>query len=180
MSSNLTATAIFQRCNVNQTMYFHTHQQITTLKSNRFIFVFGSNVAGRHGAGAARVAAHNFGAEYGKGFGLYGQSFALPTKDENIETLPLTVIHAYIDGMLSVAEQHHEYMFVLTEVGCGLAGYTASDIAPLFAKYIEQSIFNSHPNNIIFPKAFVDVLLEMYRVDNQYNFDIMDVTNHVA
>lgn len=163
-----------------QPLYFHTHQTLTSLKSERFIFVFGSNVAGRHGAGAARVAAHNFGAEFGKGFGLYGQSFALPTKDENIETLPVPVIHAYVDGMINEAEQHKEYMFVLTEIGCGLAGYSADDIAPLFAKYIEQSVFGSHPNNIIFPKAFVDVFLKTYTTNQSSLIETIDVSAHIV
>lgn len=163
-----------------QPLYFHTHQNISNLKNERFIFVFGSNVAGRHGAGAARVAVHNFGAEYGKGFGLYGQSFALPTKDENIETLPVPVIHAYVDGMINEAEQHKEYMFVLTEIGCGLAGYSADDIAPLFTKYIEQSIFGSHPNNIIFPKAFVDVIIEQYTADRSFQIETMDVSIYIV
>lgn len=163
-----------------QPLYFHTHQNISNLKNERFIFVFGSNVAGRHGAGAARVAVHNFGAEYGKGFGLCGQSFALPTKDENIETLPVSVIHAYVDGMINEAEQHKEYMFVLTEIGCGLAGYSADDIAPLFTKYIEQSIFGSHPNNIIFPKAFVDVFLKTYTANHSFHIETMDVSIYIV
>lgn len=163
-----------------QPLFFHTHQSLTNLKSNRFIFVFGSNTAGRHGAGAARVAVHNFGAKYGKGFGLCGQSFALPTKDENIETLSLTVIQTYVDGMINEAEQQKDYMFVLTEIGCGLAGYTADDMAPLFTKYIEQSIFGIHHNNIIFPEAFVDVFMKRYTANQSFPIETMDTSIYLV
>lgn len=96
------------------------------------IFVFGSNLAGVHGSGAARKARVDFGAVYGKGVGFTGQCYALPTKDENIETMPLDEIKVYVDAFLKEAAIHTDKIFLVTKVGCGLAGYTNDDIAPMF------------------------------------------------
>jgi len=109
------------------------------------IFVFGSNLAGRHGAGAAKFAAQHHGAIYGQGFGLQGNSFAIPTKDANIRTLPLRHIRIYVEMFKMFAEDHPELTFQLTPIGCGLAGYTYEDIGPMFK--------NSSPN-IVIPKEF--------------------------
>ena len=98
------------------------------------VFVFGSNLAGRHGAGAAKVAANRFGARYGKGYGMSGTSFAIPTKDENLQTLPLYAIIDHIEGF--VRATHHPFnenvKWFVTRVGCGLAGYKDEEIAPYF------------------------------------------------
>lgn len=96
------------------------------------IFVFGSNEAGRHGAGAAKYALLHKGAIYGEGVGHFGESFALPTKDKNIETLPLNIIETYVHGFISYALTHPELEFQVTCIGCGLAGLTHSEIAPMF------------------------------------------------
>lgn len=96
------------------------------------IFVFGSNLAGIHGAGAARSALAMFGAVWGVGVGLQGRSYAIPTKDERIQTLPLNRIRPYVDQFLEFARAHPEMNFQVTRIGCGLAGYTDSDIAPMF------------------------------------------------
>jgi hypothetical protein len=96
------------------------------------IFVFGSNQAGRHGAGAARVAFDRYGANYGTGVGLRGRSYAIPTKDLQIETLPLDVIEFYVKEFLHVARTLATTTFAVTRIGCGLAGYGDSDIAPMF------------------------------------------------
>lgn len=118
---------------------------ITELKENQ-VFVFGSNEAGIHGAGAAKTALDNFGAIRGRGFGKFGQTFAIPTKDHNIQTLPLSAIKDYVDMFLGYAELHPEYEFFLTRIGCGLAGYSDNDIAPLFKNKILP--------NIIYPKEW--------------------------
>lgn len=97
------------------------------------IFVFGSNLAGRHGAGAARAALQLHGAVYGQGEGRQGNSYAIPTKDFNIETLPLTEIRRYIGTFVNYAADHPDESFNVTRVGCGLAGYCEDDISPLFA-----------------------------------------------
>jgi len=96
------------------------------------IFVFGSNEAGRHGKGAALAARLHHGAIYGQGYGLQGQSFAIPTKDKQLKPLPLNKIKIYIDQFKSFANDHPEYIFNITRVGCGLAGYSPQDIEPLF------------------------------------------------
>lgn len=96
------------------------------------IFVFGSNLAGRHGAGAALFAKKNRGAIYGKGIGMQGNSYAIPTKDQNIKTLPLDRIKPYVDQFIEFAKQNSKLIFEVTRIGCGLAGYKDSDIAPMF------------------------------------------------
>lgn len=96
------------------------------------IFVFGSNLAGRHGAGAARWAYQVYSAEYGVGVGPTGMAYAIPTKDYNILTMPLEDIKPYVDKFLAYAKEHPELEFKVTRIGCGLAGYTEADICPMF------------------------------------------------
>lgn len=96
------------------------------------IFVFGSNLAGRHGKGAALYARQNHGAEYGVGEGRTGDSYAIPTKDEKIRTRPLEQIKASVESFLLYASENPHLVFQVTRVGCGLAGYTDSQIAPMF------------------------------------------------
>lgn len=109
------------------------------------IFVFGSNLAGRHGKGAALYAFKNHGAIYGVGIGLQGNSYAIPTKDTRLKTLPLNIISKYVEEFKDFALNHDELIFQLTPIGCGLAGYKYSDIAPMFA---------NSPSNIILPEEF--------------------------
>lgn len=96
------------------------------------IFVFGSNLAGRHGKGAANYAMHYHQAEYGRGVGRQGNSYAIPTKDERLNTLALGEIKGYVNMFISYACRHPELQFDLTPIGCGLAGYKRSQIRPLF------------------------------------------------
>jgi hypothetical protein len=96
------------------------------------IFVFGSNEAGVHGRGAALFARKHRGAVYGRGFGHTGNSFAIPTKDWHIRTLPLDKIKPYVDTFIEYAKLHPELKFEVTRIGCGLAGYKDGDIAPMF------------------------------------------------
>lgn len=96
------------------------------------IFVFGSNLAGRHGKGAALHARKYFGAEYGVGIGRTGDSYAIPTKDAKLKSLPLDVISHYVYGFLHYAALNSDLEFQVTRIGCGLAGYKDSDIAPMF------------------------------------------------
>ena len=104
-------------------------QQSDTLPK---IFVFGSNLAGRHGKGAALHARKHHGAIYGKGVGRQGQSYAIPTKDANLQTLPLSIVAGHIDDFINYAINNPDLKFEVTRVGCGLAGYTEQQIAPLF------------------------------------------------
>ena len=112
------------------------------------IFVFGSNLAGIHGAGAAAFARKNCGARIGVGVGMTGESYAIPTKDENIETLDLKTIEGYVDEFLEFARKNPRKKFFVTRIGCGLAGYTDSQIAPMFTRV---------PPNCILPPEWDDV-----------------------
>lgn len=96
------------------------------------IFVFGSNLAGRHGKGAALYARLHHGAIYGQGVGRQGNSYAIPTKDERLRTLDLVTIDGYVEAFLEYAEAHPELEFQVTAIGCGLAGYKPRNIAPMF------------------------------------------------
>lgn len=106
------------------------------------VFVFGSNDAGIHGAGAAQFAYKNKGARFGKSYGHHGDSFAIPTKDEDIRTLPLPRIADYVYGFLAYAAGHRKLKFQVTRIGCGLAGYKNEDIAPLFKNAPSNCIFD--------------------------------------
>ncbi len=121
---------------------------ITSLAENE-IFVFGSNLAGFHGGGAARVAHQRFGAVWGQGVGLQGQSYAIPTMQGGVET-----IRPYVDEFIVFARQHPELTFLVTRIGCGIAGFTDEDIAPLFKEALGV-------DNIILPATFLDVLVPL-------------------
>lgn len=96
------------------------------------IFVFGSNLRGLHGAGAAEHAVRYWGAQWSNSMGLQGQSYAIPTKDKNIKTLPLGKIEPFIRGFIYVAARRPELDFQVTRIGCGLADYRDEEIAPMF------------------------------------------------
>lgn len=106
------------------------------------IFVFGSNEAGIHGAGAALEAYKKHGARYGKSYGHYGDSFAIPTKDENLLPLPIERIEAYVYGFAAYAVGHRKLNFKVTCIGCGLAGFHHSQIAPLFMNFPRNCLFD--------------------------------------
>lgn len=113
------------------------------------IFVFGSNEAGRHGKGAALHAVKNYGAVRGCGFGLQGQSFAIPTKDKTITTLSIDRIRTYVDRFIDFARSNPDMRFFVTALGTGLAGLSHADMAPLFAKA---------PDNCRLPPEWVEIL----------------------
>ena len=106
------------------------------------IFVFGSNLAGRHGKGAALYAQDAYGAKYGVGRGRTGQAYAIPTKDENIGTLALLIIEREVQEFLEYARYYNDEVFFVTRIGCGLAGYTGEQIAPMFRGAPENCIFD--------------------------------------
>ena len=105
-----------------------TPEFITSLEPDE-IFVFGSNLKGMHGGGAAYIAYRKFGAIMGQGVGLQGQSYAIPTMQGGVET-----IRPYVDEFIAFARQHPELTFLVTRIGCGIAGFTDEEIAPLFAE----------------------------------------------
>ena len=115
---------------------------IKELKENE-VFVFGSNLGGFHAGGAARVAEDKFGAVWGQGVGLQGQSYAIPTMHGGVD-----VIKPYVDEFIAFAREHRELKFLVTPIGCGIAGFTVEEIAPLFADAIDDE-------NIILPEDFV-------------------------
>jgi hypothetical protein len=96
------------------------------------IFVFGSNLSGKHGKGAALCAREKHGAKYGVGVGRTGSSYAIPTKDKQIRTLPLTRIAVYVGQFIEYAREHPLLHFEVTKIGCGLAGYREHEIKPMF------------------------------------------------
>ena len=104
-----------------------TPNYITRLEPNE-IFVFGSNLAGFHGGGAAHIAYKHFGAEWGVGVGPTGKCYAIPTMQGGVDT-----IRPYVDEFIRYAEQHPELTFLVTRIGCGIAGFTDEQIAPLFS-----------------------------------------------
>lgn len=114
------------------------------------IFVFGSNLAGRHGKGAALFARQNHGAIYGKGIGLQGNSYAIPTKDERLQALHLDAIAAYVAMFLEEALTRPDLTFKVTPIGCGLAGYKPEQIAWMFDLPC--------PRNVILPDEFIAAL----------------------
>ncbi len=114
------------------------------------IYVFGSNMRGRHGAGTAKIAARDFGAEEGVGHGFTGMAYAIPTRDRTIyRTLPLYVIAPYVATFLDDARDRPDMRFYVVAIGCGNAGYTAAHIAPMFAR---------HTDNVLLPPEFTQVL----------------------
>lgn len=102
------------------------------MKPEHFVFVFGSNLRGRHGKGAALYALNNFGAIEGRAIGLQGRSYAIPTKDARLRPLPLPIIQQHVDNFLLFSTCNPSTRFFVTQVGCGLAGYKPKDIAPMF------------------------------------------------
>lgn len=137
--------------------YEYTPEAIASLEKDE-IFVFGSNLAGIHGAGAAKLAAQKFGAILGKGAGIQGNSYGIPTKDFSIETLGFSDIQKHVEDFISFAKQNPKKTFLVTLIGCGLAGYDPKDIAPLF---------NSVPLNVVLPKQFAsDLYKERFENSN--------------
>ena len=112
-------------------------------------FVFGSNLAGIHGAGSAKEAVKNHGAVYGQGVGPQGKSYGIPTKDTKLDILPLSKIKPYVLSFLDYAKSHSDDTFNVVAIGCGFAGYKPEDIAPMFEGY---------PENVNLPKEFIECL----------------------
>ena len=123
----------------------YTPDGISELKENE-IFVFGSNLEGSHGGGAARLAYNRFGAVWGLGTGIQGRSYAIPTMQGGVET-----IKPYVDAFIQFAKQNTTLTFLVTRIGCGIAGFRDEEIAPLFKDALELE-------NVILPKEFVESL----------------------
>lgn len=128
-----------------------TPSQVNILADGE-IFVFGSNFQGRHMGGAARVAQEKYGAVWGIGEGLQGQSYAIPTM-EGLENLAQAV-----QRFTSFAKQHQELKFFVTAIGCGIAGYQPEEIAPMFldAAYLP---------NVYLPLSFWKIIMKIPRAE---------------
>lgn len=129
-------------------MKFHDDGALPTVQGS--IFVFGSNLAGIHGAGAAKAAFESFGAVMGSGVGRRGMSYAIPTKDKRIRTLSKQMISAFVNDFCKYTHEHPELDFFITRVGCGLAGYKDKEIASLFK--------TANKNNCDFPADWKNFL----------------------
>lgn len=122
-----------------------TSNWIRELKPNE-IFVFGSNLEGQHGGGAALLAYRQWGAVWGQGTGLQGQTYGIPTMHGGVD-----VIRPYVDEFIAFAKAHSEYTFLVTEIGCGIAGFKPEEIAPLFQDAVPVG-------NIHLPERFWQIL----------------------
>ena len=125
----------------------YTPEMITRLENDE-IFVFGSNLRGCHAGGAARVAYNCFGAVWGEGVGLQGKTYAIPTMHGGVPE-----IKPYVDEFIDFAREHHDRFFFVTRIGCGIAGFTDEEIAPLFAGAL-------HLDNVCLPETFADILVK--------------------
>ena len=123
-----------------------TPDMIKSLNENE-VFVFGSNKEGMHIGGAAAFAQQHFGAVWGKGEGLFGQSYALPTMDDDDPSC----VKPYVENFIKFAKEHKELTFFITPVGCGIAGFTPEMIAPYFKEALDM-------DNVILPESFVEVI----------------------
>lgn len=119
----------------------YTPDKITYLNDND-VFVFGSNLGGMHGGGAARTAYENFGAVWGEGVGHFGKTYAIPTMQGGVET-----IKPYVDQFIAYAAEHPELTFYVTRIGCGIAGFRDDEIAPLFKDC-------KNMDNVVLPRSF--------------------------
>lgn len=121
---------------------------ITDLRGNE-IFVFGSNLDGEHRGGAAKIAHNKFGAIWGQGVGLQGSTYAIPTMHGGVDS-----IKPYVDEFIDFAIANPQLTFLVTRVGCGIAGFSDDEMAPLFSRATSVE-------NILLPESFWEVLEEM-------------------
>lgn len=124
----------------------YTPERIDSLEPNE-VFVFGSNLEGIHGGGAALTAWLKFGAIWGQGAGLQGQSYGIPTMHGGVDA-----IKPYVDEFVDFAKAHPELTFLVTKIGCGIAGFSFEEMAPLFAGVVDQP-------NVVLPKEFFDIIV---------------------
>ena len=124
-----------------------TPSRIESLRPGE-VFVFGSNLEGMHGGGAARIAYDKFGAVWGQGVGLQGHTYAIPTMHGGPEA-----IRPYVDEFIAFAKAHPELTFLVTRIGCGIAGFRDEDIAPLFKAAIGVE-------NIVLPRSFHNIIMQ--------------------
>lgn len=164
-SSPMDESCSFGVCEMSLDMEY-TPDNIITL-GRRDIFVFGSNLAGHHAGGAARVAINRFGAIWGQGEGLQGNSYAIPTMQGGVES-----IKPYVERFIELAKRERALTFYVTKIGCGIAGFQLKEIAPLFKNALGLS-------NIRLPKEFVDIICRDH-VENVMREDLLTHTHGVT
>lgn len=130
---------------MNKNELRNTPEKIESLSENE-VFVFGSNLTGFHGGGAAAIAFKKFGAKWGKGNGHYGQTYGIPTMHGGIDK-----IRPYVDEFIVYAKKHPELTFLVTKIGCGIAGFKYHEIAPLFAETVDME-------NVYLPVEFREII----------------------
>lgn len=124
---------------------------INELKDDE-VFVFGSNESGVHGGGAAKTAL-KFGAKHGEALGLQGKTYAIPTVNASVtHKLPIEKVNKYVEEFLSFAKENKDKKFFVTEIGCGIAGFRISDIAPMFKCVVEKE---NEYENVYLPESFI-------------------------
>ncbi|MDE6118156.1 MAG: hypothetical protein K2J65_04245 [Duncaniella sp.] len=131
-----------------------TPENITSLGPDE-VFVFGSNLRGLHGGGAAKVAFQRFGAVMGQGEGMQGQSYAIPTMQGGVET-----IRPYVDRFIDLAYEWDQTTFYVTRIGCGIAGFKDEEIAPLFDRAFDLY-------NVRLPESFARIIVENRKKNNK-------------
>ncbi len=136
----------------------YTPDNITHLDEDE-VFVFGSNLQGMHCGGAARTAVQKFGAIMGQGEGMQGQSYAIPTMQGGVET-----IKPYVDRFIELASEWDQTTFYVTRIGCGIAGFTDEEIAPLFDKAFDLY-------NVRLPESFVKIIVRNREKKNKRVFN---------
>ena len=134
----------------------YTPSHISSLEPNE-VFVFGSNLQGWHGGGAASAAMRYFGAIWEQGVGMQGQSYAIPTMHGGVD-----VIKPYVDQFIAYAREHQDLVFYVTRIGCGIAGFKDQEIAPLFQDALDLP-------NVALPREFVEELLRGYNMFNEHS-----------
>ena len=129
----------------------YTPENLTELQSNQ-IFVFGSNANGWHNGGSAFYAFRKFGAVYGEGEGLFGSSYALPTLDKDFQKVSIFQLKESFKKLFSCAEENNDKIFLLTKVGCGIAGWTIEEVKDILWKAANE--YEQFPKNIVIPQEF--------------------------
>ena len=127
---------------MSNNMYSRVTPNFISKLSDNEVFVFGSNLDGMHAGGAARIAYDSFGAIWGQGVGFQGKSYAIPTMHGGVDT-----IKPYVDDFIAFAKNNHTYKFLVTRIGCGIAGFADEEIAPLFKEALRVE-------NIFLPLSF--------------------------
>ena len=130
---------------MNKNELRNTPERITDLSPDE-VFVFGSNLEGFHGGGAAALAFRAFGAKWGKGVGHFGQTYGIPTMHGGVDE-----IRPYVDEFIIYAKRHPELLFLVTKIGCGIAGFTCEEIAPLFSETVNMT-------NVYLPEEFRKII----------------------